>query len=151
MPGLFACYRTENTCATRMEHVCKWHSDLVVVYYTWNPSTLLLSLGLLQMLLTGDFPVGDANRAFLQRFGPLADSYACAQIPPFNRVQITPGGLIFIRGVNSQYVTNAAFMLSVYSDVLTDAGKPGVLCGSSTVGTGRMLQFAKQQVRGSSC
>ena len=55
-------------------------------------------------------------------------------------------GLIYIRGVNNQYVTNAALLTSIYSDYLTAAGQT-VTCGSATVQSPALMAFAKSQVR----
>lgn len=54
-------------------------------------------------------------------------------------------GLIYIRGVNNQYVTNAALLTSIYSDYLTAAGQT-VTCGSVTVQPPALMAFAKSQV-----
>ena len=54
-------------------------------------------------------------------------------------------GLIYIRGVNNQYVTNAALLTSIYSDYLTAAGQT-VTCGSATVQPPALMAFAKSQV-----
>lgn len=62
-------------------------------------------------------------------------------------VQKTPGGLIFRqRWNNMQFVTSASFLLSVYSDYLTSAGKT-LNCPSGRVSPSELLSFAKSQVR----
>ncbi|KAF7138734.1 hypothetical protein RHSIM_Rhsim07G0082600 [Rhododendron simsii] len=61
-------------------------------------------------------------------------------------VQKTPGGLIFRqRWNNLQFVTSASFLLSVYSDYLTSAGKT-LNCQSGRVAPSELLSFAKSQV-----
>jgi len=61
-------------------------------------------------------------------------------------VQKTPGGLIFRqRWNNMQFVTSASFLLSVYSDYLTSAGKT-LNCPSGRVSPSELLSFAKSQV-----
>ncbi|AQK68595.1 Endoglucanase 5 precursor [Zea mays] len=64
----------------------------------------------------------------------------------------TPAGLLFIRPWNNlQYVSGAAFLLTVYSDVLASLGQP-LRCGSGDDGgepaagdAGDVLAFAKSQ------
>ncbi|CAA2965734.1 endoglucanase 6 [Olea europaea subsp. europaea] len=61
-------------------------------------------------------------------------------------VQKTPGGLIFRqRWNNMQFVTSASFLLTVYSDYLSSAGK-SLKCVSGYVPPSELLAFAKSQV-----
>ncbi|KAL2547627.1 Endoglucanase 6 [Forsythia ovata] len=61
-------------------------------------------------------------------------------------VQKTPGGLIFRqRWNNMQFVTSASFLLTVYSDYLSSAGK-SLKCASGYVPPSELLSFAKSQV-----
>ncbi|KAL6986392.1 Endoglucanase [Sarracenia purpurea var. burkii] len=61
-------------------------------------------------------------------------------------VQKTPGGLIFRqRWNNMQFVTSASFLLAVYSDYLTSAGK-NLICNSGSVAPSELLSFAQSQV-----
>ncbi|CAI9772656.1 unnamed protein product [Fraxinus pennsylvanica] len=61
-------------------------------------------------------------------------------------VQKTPGGLIFRqRWNNMQFVTSASFLLTVYSDYLSSAGK-SLKCSSGYVPPSELLAFAKSQV-----
>ncbi|KAK6137294.1 hypothetical protein DH2020_028966 [Rehmannia glutinosa] len=60
--------------------------------------------------------------------------------------QKTPGGLIFRqRWNNMQFVTSASFLMTVYSDYLTSAGK-SLRCASGNVSPAELLSFAKSQV-----
>ncbi|GFZ01271.1 glycosyl hydrolase 9C3 [Actinidia rufa] len=76
-----------------------------------------------------------------------AEFFMCAILGKGNRnVQKTPGGLIFRqRWNNLQFVTSASFLLTVYSDYLTSAGK-NLNCGSGSVSPSELLSFAKSQV-----
>lgn len=56
------------------------------------------------------------------------------------------GGLIHMRdGANSQYVTGAAFLFTVYSDILADH-RQYLACGDKQFSPTRLMTFAKQQV-----
>lgn len=57
-------------------------------------------------------------------------------------------GYLYIRGVNNQYVTNAAFLVSVHSDYQTAAGLT-LQCQSVVVTPATEFAFAKFQVQGS--
>ncbi|KAL8476633.1 hypothetical protein ACS0TY_029070 [Phlomoides rotata] len=58
----------------------------------------------------------------------------------------TPRGLIFRqRWNNRQFITNASFITTVYSDYLTSAGK-SLNCAFSNVFPAEFLSFAKSQV-----
>lgn len=49
-------------------------------------------------------------------------------------------------GANSQYVTGAAFLFSVYSDLL-DKHKQEVTCGDKKYNSANLMAFAKKQVK----
>ncbi|KAK9275636.1 hypothetical protein L1049_022903 [Liquidambar formosana] len=61
-------------------------------------------------------------------------------------VQKTPGGLIFRqRWNNMQFVTSASFLLTVYADYLSSAGK-NLNCPSGSVAPSELLSLAQSQV-----
>ena len=63
----------------------------------------------------------------LKKYQAKAEHYLCACLGKNkngSNVRRTPGGLLFLRPWNNmQYVSNAAFMLTVYGDLLNQAGK----------------------------
>ncbi|PIA34653.1 hypothetical protein AQUCO_03700141v1 [Aquilegia coerulea] len=76
-----------------------------------------------------------------------AEYFMCSCIGKGSRnVQRTPGGLLFRqRWNNLQFVTSSSFLLSVYSDYLTSAGK-SLNCAGGTASPAELLNFAKSQV-----
>ncbi|KAJ8485932.1 hypothetical protein OPV22_018417 [Ensete ventricosum] len=63
-----------------------------------------------------------------------------------HNVQRTTGGLLFRqRWNNMQFVTKAAFLLIIYSDYITSAGR-NVVCAAGTASPAELLLFAKSQV-----
>lgn len=63
-----------------------------------------------------------------------------------HNVRRTTGGLLFRqRWNNMQFVTNAAFLLTIYSDYITSAGR-NVACAAGTASPAELLLFAKSQV-----
>ncbi|CAL9084395.1 unnamed protein product [Musa textilis] len=63
-----------------------------------------------------------------------------------HNVQRTTGGLLFRqRWNNMQFVTNAAFLLTIYSDYIASAGR-NVACAAGTASPAELLLFAKSQV-----
>ncbi|CAN6447095.1 unnamed protein product [Victoria cruziana] len=77
-----------------------------------------------------------------------AEHYLCSCLQRNNEsnIQLTPGGLLFIRPWNNmQYVSSAAFLLTIYSDYLKQFN--GTLhCGNQAVDAAELLNFAKGQV-----
>ncbi|KAF8379687.1 hypothetical protein HHK36_029131 [Tetracentron sinense] len=90
---------------------------------------------------------GGHHSPVLQRYQQKADQFMCSCMGKGSRnVQRTPGGLLFRqRWNNMQFVTSAAFLLTVYSDYLTSAGK-SVQCPAGNVSPSELLSFAKSQV-----
>lgn len=59
---------------------------------------------------------------------------------------MSPGGLIHLRdGANTQYVTGAAFLFSVYSDLLAQHNQK-VNCGGKQFDSAAIAAFAKKQM-----
>ncbi|CAL5430013.1 unnamed protein product [Camellia sinensis] len=82
-----------------------------------------------------------------EQYKEKAEFFMCSCLGKGTRnTQKTPGGLIFRqRWNNLQFVTSASFLLSVYSDYLTSAGK-NLKCASGSVSPSELLSFAKSQV-----
>ncbi|CAI9771794.1 unnamed protein product [Fraxinus pennsylvanica] len=87
------------------------------------------------------------NTAIFRKYQEKAEFFMCACLGKGTRnVQRTPGGLIFRqRWNNMQFVTSASFLLTVYSDYLSSAGK-FLRCASGNVAPSELLSFAKSQV-----
>ncbi|XP_042374755.1 endoglucanase 6-like [Zingiber officinale] len=83
----------------------------------------------------------------LERYQQKAESFMCSCIGRgTNNVQRTPGGLLFHQSWNNlQFVTGAAFLLTVYSDYLSSAGRSAA-CASGATSPAELLSFAKSQV-----
>lgn len=61
------------------------------------------------------------------------------------------GGLLYVRdGANTQYVTSAAFLLAIYSDLLSANGQT-LACGGYHFKASDLMSFAKQQVCLNAC
>ncbi|EEF46151.1 endoglucanase 16 [Ricinus communis] len=77
-----------------------------------------------------------------------ADSFICSNHPesPYHQVYISPGGVLHLRdGANSQYVTGAALLFSVYSDILRQYNQK-VNCGDKQLDADSLMSFAHQQM-----
>ncbi|XP_042003078.1 endoglucanase 6-like [Salvia splendens] len=90
---------------------------------------------------------GGGNTAVFEKYQEKAEFFMCSCLGKGNRnAQKTPGGLIFRqRWNNMQFVTSASFLVTVYSDYLTSAGK-SLRCASGNVSPSQLLSFAKSQV-----
>ncbi|CAH1453590.1 unnamed protein product [Lactuca virosa] len=87
------------------------------------------------------------NAPVFGKYQEKAEFFMCSCLGKSSQnVQTTPGGLIFRqRWNNLQFVTSASFLLTVYSDYLTSAGK-NLHCSSGAVAPSELLSFAKSQV-----
>lgn len=88
------------------------------------------------------------NAPVFGKYQEKAEFFMCSCLGKSSQnVQTTPGGLIFRqRWNNLQFVTSASFLLTVYSDYLTSAGK-NLHCSSGAVAPSELLSFAKSQVK----
>lgn len=85
----------------------------------------------------------------LENFKKQADSFVCSVLPesPYHQINMSPGGLIHMRdGANTQYVTGAAFLFSVYGDLLAHYNRK-VTCGNQQFDSSHLSAFAKKQVQ----
>ncbi|KAK4490793.1 hypothetical protein RD792_001506 [Penstemon davidsonii] len=90
---------------------------------------------------------GRQHTPTFQRYQEKAEFFMCSCLGKGNRnAQRTPGGLIFRqRWNNMQFVTSASFLMTVYSDYLTSAGK-SLKCSNANISPAELLSFAKSQV-----
>ncbi|CAA7402627.1 unnamed protein product [Spirodela intermedia] len=102
-----------------------------------------------QLLVSKFLLQGKAGKhaAVFERYQQKAEYFMCACLGKGSRnVRRTPGGLLFRqRWNNLQFVSTAAFSLTVYSDYLTSAGK-NLRCSGGTAAPAELLSFAKSQV-----
>ncbi|XP_058746726.1 endoglucanase 11-like [Vicia villosa] len=90
------------------------------------------------------------HKVILEQYRSKANHYICACLnlnnASKNNVDRTPGGLLYIRQWNNiQYVANAAFLLTIYSDHLL-ASNQKLQCQKSEVDPNEIFSFAKSQV-----
>lgn len=99
---------------------------------------------MLQFLMSGK---GRQHTAVFQQYQEKAEYFMCTCLGKGTRnAQKTPGGLIYRqRWNNMQFVTSASFLMTVYSDYLTSAGK-SLKCANGYVSPSQLLAFAKSQV-----
>ncbi|GAB4825196.1 hypothetical protein Ancab_008071 [Ancistrocladus abbreviatus] len=85
----------------------------------------------------------------LQQYKSKAEYYLCSCLDKNDdgsNVERTPGGLLYIRQWNNmQYVSSAAFLLTLYSDFLGTTNQ-NLQCPKGAVGHEELLRFAKSQV-----
>ncbi|KAE9596248.1 hypothetical protein Lal_00048765 [Lupinus albus] len=84
----------------------------------------------------------------LEQYRSKAEFYICSCLNKNNgsNVERTPAGLLYVRQWNNmQYVSNAAFLLTVYSDFLQNTNQK-LKCDEGIVDHEEILTFAKSQV-----
>ncbi|PKI46055.1 hypothetical protein CRG98_033549 [Punica granatum] len=92
----------------------------------------------------------EQHKSVFKEYRPKAEYYICACLNRSNSTNVrrTPGGLLYIRKWNNmQYVSSAAFLLTVYSDHLRSTGQK-LTCsgGGEQLGPEEILGFVKSQV-----
>jgi len=88
------------------------------------------------------------HRDTLEQYRSKAEYYICSCLDKNNggNVNRTPGGLLHIRQWNNmQYVSTAAFLLTLYSDILRNSTQK-LKCHGGSVDYQEILHFAKSQV-----
>ncbi|CAI9096960.1 OLC1v1033234C3 [Oldenlandia corymbosa var. corymbosa] len=112
--------------------------------FSWDNKYAGVQILLSKVLFEGR---GGAYTATLKQYQAKADFFACANIQKNDgyNVQLTPGGLIYVREWNNlQYAASASFLLAVYSDYLS-AAHLQLHCPEAQVQPQALLDFAKSQ------
>ena len=101
-----------------------------------------------QVYLSGNYDTSNAAlTSMLQNYKAGIDSYVCANVPdnPLHSVKTSPEGLLYFGEVNSQYVTGAAFLVSVHSDYLATYAST-LTCGAAVLSPATTFAFSKAQM-----
>ncbi|KMT02637.1 hypothetical protein BVRB_9g203180 [Beta vulgaris subsp. vulgaris] len=112
--------------------------------FSWDNKYAGVQILLSKILLEGK---GGAYTSTLKQYQAKADYFACSILQKNNDydVQLTPGGLVYVRQWNNmQYASSAAFLIAVYSDYLSQ-GKAVVNCPEGTMKPQDLLNFAQSQ------
>ncbi|XP_057543028.1 endoglucanase 25-like [Amaranthus tricolor] len=102
-------------------------------------------LSRLRLFLSPGYPYEEILSAFHNQTGIIM----CSYLPYFNSFNRTKGGLIQLnhgRPQPLQYVVNAAFLATLYSDYLEASDTPGWTCGPNFYSTDVLRQFARTQI-----
>ncbi|GAU44620.1 hypothetical protein TSUD_378980 [Trifolium subterraneum] len=105
-------------------------------------SQVLLSR--LRLFLSPGYPYEEILRTFHNQ----TSIVMCSYLPVFTSFNRTKGGLIQLnhgRPQPLQYVVNAAFLATLYSDYLEAADTPGWYCGPNFFSTEKLRDFARTQ------
>ncbi|KAF4403658.1 hypothetical protein CsatB_023401 [Cannabis sativa] len=102
-------------------------------------------LSRLRLFLSPGYPYEEILRTFHNQTSIIM----CSYLPIFNSFNRTRGGLIQLnhgRPQPLQYVVNAAFLATLFSDYLDAADTPGWYCGPNFYSTDVLRDFAKTQI-----
>jgi hypothetical protein len=108
---------------------------------------------LFQLLLSGEH--SPRHRETLEQYRAKAEHYVCACLgknAADGNVERSPGGMLYVRQWNNmQYVTSAAFLLSVYSGYVSSSSSSAagaVTCagGAAAASAGEVFALARAQV-----
>lgn len=115
--------------------------------FSWDsklPGAQVL-LSRLRLFLSPGYPYEEILRTFHNQ----TSIVMCSYLPFFTSFNRTRGGLIQLnhgRPQPLQYVVNAAFLATLFSDYLAAADTPGWYCGPNFYSTDVLRQFAETQV-----
>ncbi|KAF6159133.1 hypothetical protein GIB67_032750 [Kingdonia uniflora] len=115
-----------------------------ITEFSWDVKYAGLQI-LTSMLLTEEHK---EHADILGQYRVKAEHYLCSCLNKNNgsNVERSPAGLLYIRQWNNmQYVSNAAFLLMVYSDYLQNSNQK-LNCHGEMVGAEEIFEFAKSQV-----
>lgn len=113
--------------------------------FSWDVKYAGLQLLASQLLMGGKHK---DQAHILEQYRSKAEHYLCSCLNMNNgtNVERTPGGLLYVRQWNNmQYVSSAAFLLTVYSDTLRSANRK-LRCPRGSLGHEEILDFARAQV-----
>ncbi|XP_071701183.1 endoglucanase 25-like [Rutidosis leptorrhynchoides] len=99
----------------------------------------------LRLFLSPGYPYEET----LQTFHNQTSIVMCSYLPYFTSFNRTKGGLIQLnhgRPQPLQYVVNAAFLATLFSDYLDAADTPGWYCGPNFYSTNELRKFAQTQI-----
>lgn len=140
--------------ATRNEYYLKYIVDnaqslggtgWAITEFSWDVKYAGLQVLAAKVLMEGS----GKYVSTLEKYQSKAEFFLCACLQKNNagsNIDVTPGGLFYIREWNNmQYVSSAAFLLTVYSDYLT-AAKQQLKCPTALVEPSELLKLAQFQV-----
>lgn len=112
--------------------------------FSWDVKYAGVQTMVAKLLMQGK---GGQHTSTFWQYQQKAEFYMCSMLGKGSRnVQKTPGGLIYLQSWNNmQFVSSASFLLTVYSDYLSSAGKY-LKCSSGYVAPQELLSFAQSQV-----
>ncbi|EEE65446.1 hypothetical protein OsJ_20810 [Oryza sativa Japonica Group] len=130
-----------------------------ITEFSWDVKYAGVQILAARLLMRGEHE--ERHRGTLERYREKAEHYVCACMGrnaaggADANVERSPGGMLYVRQWNNmQYVTNAAFLLSAYSDYLAGAGDGdgdggggvATCVGGGGAGAGEVFAAAREQV-----
>ncbi|CAD6339661.1 unnamed protein product [Miscanthus lutarioriparius] len=122
-----------------------------ITEFSWDVKYAGVQILAARLLLSGEHL--PRHRETLEQYRAKAEHYVCACLGKNNpdaNVERSPGGMLYVRQWNNmQYVTSAAFLLSVYSGYLSSSSAGGgVTCagGAAAASAGEVFALARAQV-----
>ncbi|KAG0513673.1 hypothetical protein BDA96_10G122300 [Sorghum bicolor] len=131
--------------------------DSSIAEFSWDVKYAGVQILAARLLLSGEH--SPRHRETLEQYRAKAEHYVCACLgknaAADGNVERSPGGMLYVRQWNNmQYVTSAAFLLSVYSGYLSSSSSSSsssVTCGAggeaaAAASAGEVFALARAQV-----
>ncbi|KAG0472328.1 hypothetical protein HPP92_016874 [Vanilla planifolia] len=116
--------------------------------FSWDVKYAGLQVLAAKLLFLEEEAIPDTHQLVLKQYRAKAEHYICSCLNKNNSTNLlrTPGGLLYVRPWNNmQYVSTAAFLLTVYSDYLTAATEKQIHCESGKARPRDLAALAKAQ------
>ncbi|XP_020578748.1 endoglucanase 22 [Phalaenopsis equestris] len=117
--------------------------------FSWDLKYAGIQVLAARILLLEKEPLPESHEKVLKQYQEKAEHYLCSCLNKNNNgsnVLRTPGGLLFVRPWNNmQYVSTAAFLLTIYSDYLAASSKKQFSCHYGTTRAADLIKLAKRQ------
>ncbi|KAK4480221.1 hypothetical protein RD792_013283 [Penstemon davidsonii] len=120
--------------------------DLSVLSWDNKLPAAMLLLTRIRLFLSPGYPYED----MLRMYHNVTGLTMCSYLPRYKVYNFTQGGLIQLNhggAQNLQYVSNAAFLASLFADYLNATGVPGWNCGSDFHPISVLKDFAASQMK----
>ncbi|KAF8410777.1 hypothetical protein HHK36_003314 [Tetracentron sinense] len=119
--------------------------DWAITEFSWDVKYAGVQIIASKLLMEGK---QKEHNYILEQYRSKAEHYLCSCLNKNNESNVdrTPGGLLYIRQWNNiQYVSTAAFLLTVYSDYLKNSNQK-LNCPGGVMEPQEILSFSKSQV-----
>ncbi|KAK8954510.1 Endoglucanase 11 [Platanthera zijinensis] len=123
-------------------------TEWAMTEFSWDVKYAGIQLLATKLLSLEEDLLTEIQQKVLKQYKSKAEHYICSCLNKNNNTNIlrTPAGLLYIRPWNNmQYVSTAAFLLTIYSDHLASSPHKQIHCHDGAAQAGALMALAKSQ------